>query len=686
MYDRNTPSARLDAPPTAEAMALLARRGNPFRQQFARNSDDPVCTLYHVEGVFDAERSILQELVEGYRGEPSKATAVLPLLGPRGAGKTHLLHNIKHRPGVPPQLFITPGTFRTDAGAESSFLEYVLYQFINVLLAGAEQRGVRPLVYVGEHLTRRVLIDALSHSTEDAAPKRRWPLGSGSARPSSELLERLRVEPRPCRTLVKETNADVERLIQLTSETLDKREPRDLKGAYRKRVTEGFVRATLLGDESDLSDFLTDGFADVRFVVKPTRTQLTLSMLQALVELIVGSGIPVAAAFDQLEELLYGQTDAEVRRASDAFFGGLVQLMSQCPGLGVLLFVEEGLWNRIVPPLPSHILDRIHEPVHLPSHGTVRTVRLRTPTIEQLTAVVACRVRKTLHDLPGVEALPPEFPFERGYLEELVRKETVLRLMLQGCCNRLDELFDAQPAPPPASIKQPVPQAPPTPVVRTADDEERLWDELRDRWSQDVRAAERKLKPVGSLSAATAEIHGGLARWLQVCRLLGVEQDDWKLVAVRDHVQVGDHPVYGALTVLEWRNEADEVRNLGVGLWLGRGVGKPRDLEAKLAVFKKAPPICDHLILFRPNDDLRLSGRSQTLWDEALAHGCSLRLEGVDIDALAKLHAFPAWMQLLQDSYPNGEAPEHAYVFLAEQTEDVMLRLGLPAENATHAA
>jgi hypothetical protein len=259
-----------------------------------------------------------------------------------------------------------------------------------------------------------------------------------------------------------------------------------------------------------------------------------------------------------------------------------------------------------------------------------------------------------------------------------------LRLMLQGCCNRLDEMFNSVDlnASPAVEVPAPTLVSAPSPP----DDEERIWEELRDRWSQDVRAAERKLKPVGSLSAATAEIQGGLARWLQVCRMLGVEQDDWKLTAVRDHVQVGDHPVYGALTVLEWQNGAGDVRNLGVGLWLGRGVGKPRDLEAKLAVFQKTPAVVDHLILFRPCDDVRLSGRSQTLWDEALAKGWSMRLEEIELGGLAKLHAFPAWMQQLQDAFPNGAAPEHAYVFLAEQTEDVMLRLGLPAERTADAA
>ena len=69
-----------------------------------------------------------------------------------------------------------------------------------------------------------------------------------------------------------------------------------------------------------------------------------------------------------------------------------------------------------------------------------------------------------------------------------------------------------------------------------------------------------------------------------------------------------------------------------------------------------------------------------------MAQRFGLRLEGVDLDALAKLYAFPAWMQQLQDSFPNGAAPEHAYVFLAEQTEDIMLRLGLPADNTAAAA
>ena len=116
--------------------------------------------------------------------------------------------------------------------------------------------------------------------------------------------------------------------------------------------------------------------------------------------------------------------------------------MSAVPGLSVLLLVEEGLWNRIVPQLSAHILDRIHEQIHLPCHGTIRGMRLSAPTAEQLAAVVSCRIRRTLSDFADVDKLPTGFPFGLEFLHRLAKRESVLRLMLQGCCNRLDEIFD----------------------------------------------------------------------------------------------------------------------------------------------------------------------------------------------------------------------------------------------------
>ena len=81
-------------------------------------------------------------------------------------------------------------------------------------------------------------------------------------------------------------------------------------------------------------------------------------------------------------------------------------------------------------------------------------------------------------------------------------------------------------------------------------------------------------------------------------------------------------------------------------------------------------------------DDARLTGRSQTAWEAALAAGHGVRLETVGLDVFAKLAAFPRWYQQVQEAFPDGMIPESVYVFLAEQTETIMQRLGLPSEAA----
>lgn len=684
------------------AMDALRKKGNPFRQQFARNSDDAFCSIFHVNRLFADERSLPRALVDSYARRPDRPTAVLPVLGARGAGKTHLLHCLKHDPLAPAQLFVTPGTFRIDAASQDTgFLEYLLFQLINVLLAGGEQRGIRPLDFVGERLTRTLLADLLPTLSVakrlELLPAGRvqrglWKFGvgqNGAAATADELVQKLGRGDRNCRSLVESVHVDPRRLLTAIQSALEESETRDLKGEYRKRLLCGFAENTLLNDPAPLADFLTDGFAEVTFLARPTRTHLTLTLLQALTEVIVGSGIPIAVAFDQLEELLYGQSEEEIRRSSDGFFGGLVQLMSQAPGLCVLLFVEEGLWNRIVPQLSPHILDRIHEPVEVPEHGSIRSVRLRTPTIAELTEVVACRVRGTLAGFDGLEELPAAFPFDATFLTQLSRRETVLRLMLQGCCNRLDELFDSAKSPKQTETVA-IPTVPELLAESKANPSSDLStvssDDWRERWFQEVRSAERKLKPVGSLAGATSELLGGLSRLMQFCRDLGVESDDWQLKRITEQISVGAHPTYGALTVAEWDLPSaiaghSKSCRVGIGLWLGRGVGKPRDLETKLEAFATKPPLVDHLILLRPEDDARLSGRSQQAWAKVLDDGHSARIENVGLDCFARLYAFPRWLQQLHEQYPQQQPTSEMLAFIKEQAEPVLQRLMLPTES-----
>src|SRR5258707_9896509 len=97
------------------AMEVLRRAGNPFRNYFARNPDDEVCARYHVPELFAKERALLLGVVDLYRAAPGMHSEVVPVLGNKGSGKTHLLHSIKHGADGAWQLLVTPGTYQKDS-------------------------------------------------------------------------------------------------------------------------------------------------------------------------------------------------------------------------------------------------------------------------------------------------------------------------------------------------------------------------------------------------------------------------------------------------------------------------------------------------------------------------------------------------------------------------------------------
>src|SRR5580698_9957195 len=145
------------------ALEILRRAGNPFRNYFARNPDDEVCARYHVPELYAAERELLLNVVDLYRYDPMTHSEIVPVLGNKGAGKTHLLHSIKHGGDGAWQMLVTPGVYQND----SDFLEYLLFQILDTLLGGGQQRGVRPLDFVGELVVRRLLVAAIRDLTPE---------------------------------------------------------------------------------------------------------------------------------------------------------------------------------------------------------------------------------------------------------------------------------------------------------------------------------------------------------------------------------------------------------------------------------------------------------------------------------------------------------------------------------------
>src|SRR5215211_7241754 len=147
------------ARPLAErAIDVLRRAGNPFRNYFARNPDDDVCSRYHVPELYAPQREQLLGVVDLYRYSPTMHSEVIPVLGNKGAGKTHLLHSIKHGGEGAWQLLVTPGTYQKD----TEFLEYLLFQLIDTLLGGGRQKNSRPLEYIGEQVVRGLMVSALT--------------------------------------------------------------------------------------------------------------------------------------------------------------------------------------------------------------------------------------------------------------------------------------------------------------------------------------------------------------------------------------------------------------------------------------------------------------------------------------------------------------------------------------------
>src|SRR5215470_1920069 len=140
------------------ALEAMRRAGNPFRNCFARNPDDEDCARYHVPELFAQERDQLLGVMDLYRRDPAAHSEVVPVLGNKGAGKTHLLHSIKHGSEGAWQLLVTPGVYQKD----TDFLEYLLFQVIDTLLGGGKQQGTRPLEFVGEALVRRLFQAAVA--------------------------------------------------------------------------------------------------------------------------------------------------------------------------------------------------------------------------------------------------------------------------------------------------------------------------------------------------------------------------------------------------------------------------------------------------------------------------------------------------------------------------------------------
>ena len=203
---------------------------------------------------------------------------------------------------------------------------------------------------------------------------------------------------------------------------------------------------------------------------------------------------------------------------------------------------------------------------------------------------------------------------------------------------------------------------------------------MAELWAQEQRAALRKLMPDGALTGATREVQAGLGAFLQACHEHGVKVGPWRLQHVVPEYTFGEHPTYGVISIAHWACKDGQPWKVGIGLFLAKSAGKPRDLEVKLASMDAEPPVIDHLILMRPEDDLTLTGKSKSVWQEAEKNGKHARLEPVSPETLGMLYSFPRWLAAIHEALPEGQPLPNLADLIQEHCEKLLEQVCMPVQ------
>jgi hypothetical protein len=684
----NSLEAAVPGTPVTQALEWLRGRPNPFESLVRPQRPDDRFLDIHVPALLRAPRERLQQVIDSYRLQEYRAVRDLPdsrvvtILGPRGAGKTHLLEAVAHRADGHRQLLVRPSYFEPDV----NFDEYVLQHMVNALLTEDPVHGGRHFEAIALTLTRRLLRQTL---TDLGAVERlqllappgwpRWRLywGGGQSvvgRLDSFLNQLSRAGTADdLRSLAGQCQLAPDLLLRLVQDHVHRCEQGDdALPAIRRQLYVALARAALGQDTKALTQFLEADYTPAG--ARPFyRTEIIRQVVLALIETCALVRLPVVVAFDNLEGLLAPHGKLEVPWAQ-ALFDHLAQAVDASRGLLFLLLAEEELYREIRKHIQPFALSRLEQGVPVHGVGPVDAITLRPPDKAELQQLIAGRISKVLQDGPPASGLAPTFPFEARFLAD---QQTWRGLGLRGTLLRLRDEYSRVVY----RREMPVPET--APVAKDAS------AELTHCWTDQLSAVARRTHN-REWYTQYHDLHAGLRQLLQ--QMGPMLSQGLTLAEVRPMNTSDGHALYSQVTVIDWRAQ-DHTANgrpafrLCVGLLLAGGKGMPNDLKAKFVPLAETTHQPDAVVVLWPAAaQQELPPATSKVWDN-YAKQFHATLHRLSNEELHKLLALPEWIKELRGQSELA-LPETAYRdFLGQKCQTLLALVTPPAAvgSASHA-
>ena len=620
-----------------EMIGLLRNGTNPFATRVTAVGTAEESVARGVPEFTARQLADLLQIISLHR-EGQTATRIYPVLGERGAGKTHLIYDLRA------ELRARAG----DVGEETLFVmldrlspgmdavDYLLWQIVNHLLA---QRGdgERMLRVISGRLTAKILAEALRQlgphqRAELAPPGGFWSkigLG-GSARTQSmnEAIDKLiqhcdreHHTTEELRSACEESGLSSEQFSGLIEQHLERSESKDVLGWLRRNLYGSLARVAVADERGAFEDFHTLDFVSAPPNVKNT-ANLNRLLLETWLELLRELRIPVVLVLDQLEDYLRSPIPEEERQVRKFFTDSIARLTNELKTVCILVFAERLLWTDLINDQDAYTRERLSQQIPLPGRPAVPHILMPDRvSVEMLRRLVRTRMIAQFPAIDGTE-LGESFPFSNADLEKILN-ETTVRECLRRLAQRYDEIVFADP-----------------PKID-------FRSQLQARWVEFVSASSDKLGNDMSFRVPfIPEVQTAIQTWIDcLARCLITGSAPW---AKTELITDTNKAAYGYLNVI--RTDSPGAPGIGIAAWLGTRQAQPNELRKRLEFFADKPAPIKTLVLLRADGEDALSApTTREIYEQAKKKGRDVRIVKFEPRQLHALMAFGSWWNAVND-------------------------------------